>query len=102
MQHPCDAAGMSDLSSERSRSPLSELSGDRDIRRIQLVMSVECETVLLAWFTARMQRFESVVQHDAQERSIDLNAAVVLDETQLPEFVHKQIDPSTRCADHLR
>ena len=65
------------------------------------MMSVECETVLFAWSIARTQRFESVVQHDTQERSIDLNATVVLDETQLPEFVHEQIDPSARCAYHL-
>src|SRR5258708_30462481 len=34
-------------------------------------------------------RGESVVQHDAQERSIDVNSAVVLDETQPLEFVHE-------------
>jgi len=33
------------------------------------------------------------VQHDAQERSIDLEAAVVLDETQSLELVHEEIDP---------
>jgi hypothetical protein len=37
------------------------------------------------------RRIESLVQHDAQERSIDLNPAVVLDESQLPEFVHEEI-----------
>ena len=31
----------------------------------------------------------SVMQHDAQERSIDLNPAVVPDEAQLLEFVHE-------------
>ena len=29
-------------------------------------------------------------------------AFVVLDEAQLPEFVHEEIDPRPRCADHLR
>ena len=43
----------------------------------------------------------SVVQHDAQQRRIDLNSAVVLDETKLLEFVHEQIDPGARCANHL-
>ncbi len=46
--------------------------------------------------------FKSVVQDDAQERSIDLNSSVVLDETQLPELVHEQIDPRARGANHLR
>ena len=43
-----------------------------------------------------------VMQHDAQERSIDLNPAVIPDEAQLLEFVHEQIDPRARCANHLR
>jgi hypothetical protein len=33
------------------------------------------------------------VQDDAQERSVDLKAPIVLDETQLPEFVHEKINP---------
>lgn len=33
-----------------------------------------------------------LVQDDAQERSIDLKAAVVADETELAEFVHEKID----------
>ena len=32
------------------------------------------------------------VQHHTQERGIDLKTAVVLNETQLPEFVHEKID----------
>jgi hypothetical protein len=31
------------------------------------------------------------VQHDAQESSVDLKAAVVLDEAQFSEFVHEEI-----------
>jgi hypothetical protein len=32
------------------------------------------------------------VQDYAQERSVDLKSAVVLDEAQFPEFVHEKID----------
>jgi hypothetical protein len=48
------------------------------------------------------RRIESLLQHDAQERSIDLNPAVVLDKTQFSEFVHEEIHARTRCSDHLR
>jgi hypothetical protein len=34
-----------------------------------------------------------LVQHDTQERGVDLNPAVVLDEAQFPKFVHEEIDP---------
>jgi hypothetical protein len=43
-----------------------------------------------------------LVQDNTQERSIDLKAAVVLDESQLPEFVHEEVNPWACCADHLR
>jgi hypothetical protein len=33
-----------------------------------------------------------LVQHHAQERSVDLKSAVVLDEAQFPELVHEKID----------
>jgi hypothetical protein len=33
-----------------------------------------------------------LVQHDAQKRSVDLKAAVVIDEAQFPELVHEEID----------
>ena len=32
-----------------------------------------------------------LVQHNAQERSVDLQAAVVFDEPELAEFVHEKI-----------
>jgi len=33
-----------------------------------------------------------LVQHDVQERSVDLKTTVVFDEAQFPEFVHEKID----------
>jgi hypothetical protein len=45
---------------------------------------------------------EAVVEHDIQERSIDLNFAVVPDEAQFPELVHEIIDACACCNDHLR
>ena len=51
---------------------------------------------------AEARRLASLVQHDAQERTVDFNPSVVFDETQFPELVHEKIDPRARCADHLR
>jgi hypothetical protein len=44
------------------------------------------------------------MHNDIQEGVIDVNlaVAVVPDEAQCPKFVHKQIDPGARCANHLR
>ena len=46
--------------------------------------------------------FGLFVQHYAQERGVDVKTAVVLDESQLPEFVHEKIDPRARRANYLR
>jgi hypothetical protein len=43
-----------------------------------------------------------VVQNNIQERLLDVNPAVVFDETQFPEFVHEEINPGPCCANHLR
>src|SRR6266576_3370532 len=48
------------------------------------------------------RQLESIVQDDAQERSVDLKPAIVSDETELPELIHEKTDPWARCAYHLR
>ena len=43
-----------------------------------------------------------LVQDNTQERIVDVDLAVVLNEAPFPEFVHEQIDPRPSCANHLR
>ena len=43
----------------------------------------------------------SVAQHDAQERVVDLQAAVVVDEPELAKLVHEEVDPRACRANHL-
>jgi hypothetical protein len=43
-----------------------------------------------------------LVQDDVQERTVDLNPAVVVNEPQFSEFIHEHIDAGTRGSDHLR
>ena len=49
-----------------------------------------------------LSRVNSVVQDNTQERIVDVDLAVVLDEAEFPEFVHEKIDPRPRRANHLR
>ena len=35
-----------------------------------------------------------------EERTVNLKFAIVVNETQLPEFVHEGVDSRTSCADH--
>jgi hypothetical protein len=50
----------------------------------------------------RKRHLASFVQDNTQEGSVDVQAAVVPDESEFPEFVHEKIDPGPRCADHFR
>ena len=48
------------------------------------------------------RKAELLVQYHAEEGTVDLEPAVVLDEAQFSEFVHEEIDPRPRCPNHLR
>ena len=43
----------------------------------------------------------SIVQDNTQEGTVDMETAIVLNEPQFPEFVHEEIDPRARCANHF-
>src|SRR6266536_1887954 len=43
-----------------------------------------------------------VVQNDIQQRAVDLQSAIVIDEAQFTEFIHERTHPRSRRADHFR
>src|SRR5689334_3931543 len=43
-----------------------------------------------------------IVEDDSQEGIVDLKSAIVTNEPQFSEFIHKKIDPLARSADHFR
>jgi hypothetical protein len=43
----------------------------------------------------------SVAQHDGQERGVNLQAAVVVNEPELPKRIHEEVDTRARRPDHL-
>ncbi len=47
-------------------------------------------------------RGASVVEDNVEEETVHPQAAVIVDEVLLPEFVHKVADPGSCCTDHFR
>ena len=47
-------------------------------------------------------RNTSVVEDNAQQRAVNLEAVGVVDEAHFLEFVHKQIHAGPRCTNHFR
>ncbi len=43
-----------------------------------------------------------VVQNDIQQRAVDLQSAIVIDEAQFTEFIHERAHPRSRRANHFR
>jgi hypothetical protein len=41
------------------------------------------------------------MQNDIQEGAVHAQSAIVVQETQFPEFIHKEIDPRPCRADHV-
>jgi hypothetical protein len=41
------------------------------------------------------------MQHNIQQRTMDLHVAVVVDKAQLPKFVHENVDPRPSGTHHL-
>jgi hypothetical protein len=45
-------------------------------------------------------QFRSFMQDDTQKRTVDLKAAIVMNETQFPEFIHEKIHPGAGRSNH--
>ena len=43
-----------------------------------------------------------VVKHDIEKRTMYLQSAIIVDETKLPEFIHKNIDATARRPHQFR
>ena len=42
------------------------------------------------------------MEDDSQEGIVDLKSSIVTNKAQFPEFIHEEIDPLARRADHFR
>ena len=43
-----------------------------------------------------------IVEDNTQERAVNVKPAICMNEAQFLEFVHEEVDPRTRCANHFR
>jgi hypothetical protein len=55
-----------------------------------------------AFILASLESRWLLVQDNTQERSVDMQPAIILNEAQFLEFIHEKIDPGARCPDHFR
>src|SRR5882762_963931 len=54
------------------------------------------------WLSDRREGYCLLVQNNTEEGAVDLKSAIVMNEAQFPELVHKKVDTGARCANHLR
>jgi hypothetical protein len=82
---------------ENERVPKTNLAPvKKEMNQPRVAMSARKTLIALAGIGAL------VVEHDIQERAMDFEAApIVVDKTELSEFVHKDADPRTSRANHL-
>jgi hypothetical protein len=77
--------------------PVSELS----------VHEKACSTIGISTIAEKAWRvgfglLRLIVENNIQKRAVDLQPAIVVDESQFPESVHEEADPRAGCADHFR
>src|SRR6202051_422034 len=51
---------------------------------------------------ASLESRRLLMQDNTQEGSVDVEPAIVLNESQFLEFIHEKIDSGARCPNHLR
>jgi hypothetical protein len=70
---------------------------------ITVYQAESAEAVRKEKYVRYSQTKSLIVENNAQERFIDVDVPVgVLDEAQIPEFVHEGINPGARCSNHFR
>jgi hypothetical protein len=74
------------LSKALASTSIPAINNDLEARRFPIGMKLWC----------------LLVQDNTQEGFVDLKSAIVMNEAQFPEFVHEQIHPGARCANHFR
>ena len=77
------------VKSEETRPYLGFCAATSSIRRGRNILNVVSSNLRI------------IVQNDTQQRAVDLQVAIVIDEAQFPEFVHEMAHARTRRADHF-